>query len=110
MLAFFLRRISMAFSMSPPASMSAALQSIIGALVLSRSAFTSAAEMFMRTYRITSGLEDSPQGLDDNRFKPKPAGESSSLRGGRNIRIRVRERALGSGSVRLREEEHQDGH
>ena len=36
----FFRRISMAFSMSPPASVSAALQSIMPAPVLSRSCFT----------------------------------------------------------------------
>src|SRR5260370_35489189 len=63
--AFFLRRTSMAFSMSPPASVSAALQSIIGALVRSRSAFTSAAEMFMSQH-LTPGLEDSPWALEDN--------------------------------------------
>src|SRR5262249_52368661 len=41
------RRISMALSMSPPASVRAALQSIIGALVRSRRAFTAVAEMLL---------------------------------------------------------------
>src|SRR5262249_52630145 len=40
-----LRRISTAFSMSPPASVRAALQSIIGWLVRSRRALTAAAEI-----------------------------------------------------------------
>src|SRR5713226_4392304 len=43
----FLRSHSIAFSMSPPASVSAVLHSIIGALVRSRSDLTSLAEMAM---------------------------------------------------------------
>src|SRR5437879_6462421 len=42
---FFLRRCSTALSMSPPHSPRAALQSIIGALVMFRSFMTSAAEI-----------------------------------------------------------------
>src|SRR5260370_27365906 len=62
---FFSRRTAVAFSMSPPAAVGEALQSIIGGLVRSRSAFTSAAEMFMSQH-LTPGLEDSPWGLEDN--------------------------------------------